>query len=43
MFSAAAAAAQHRGVSHTAAPGGCQPCTAQAAPAAPLLLQALMD
>lgn len=43
MFSNAAVAAQHRGVSHTTAPGGCQSFTAQAVPAVPSLRPALMD
>lgn len=37
MFSIAAVAAQHRGVSHTTAPGSCQSRTAQAVPALPSL------
>lgn len=43
MFRDAAVAAQHRSVSHTTAPGGCQSFTAQAVPAVPSLGPALMD
>lgn len=37
MFSNAAVAAQHRGVSHTTAPRGCRSCTVHAVPAVPSL------